>query len=73
MTEVNASGADMRKVCPAKAIELVPDEKAVIFHNKEGARLAAPHENKNLCFAACSTPSELMSALRMQSQEIMML
>ena len=34
------------KVCPAKAIELVPDEKAVIFHEKEGARLAAPMKIK---------------------------
>ena len=30
------------KVCPANAIELVPAEKARIFHEKEGATLAAP-------------------------------
>ena len=34
------------KVCPAKAIEPVPDEKAVIFHEKEGAKLAAPMKIK---------------------------
>lgn len=30
------------KVCPAKAIELVPDEKAVTSNNKDGAKPAAP-------------------------------
>ncbi len=30
------------QVCPSKAIELVRDEKWVIMHCKEGAKLAAP-------------------------------
>lgn len=30
------------KVCPANAIELVQAEKAVLFHEKEGATLAKP-------------------------------
>lgn len=34
------------KVCPAKAVEPVPDEKTVIFHEKEGAKLAAPMKIK---------------------------
>jgi formate hydrogenlyase subunit 6/NADH:ubiquinone oxidoreductase subunit I len=49
--------ASCTKVCPSNAIELVEAEKAVLFHEKEGARLAAPMKIK-IYVSRCSFCSQ---------------